>query len=338
MTELAVIIPAYKVLYLEQTLNSLACQTNKNFNLYIGDDFSPSDLAVIINKFRDKLNISYTRFENNIGAKDLVKQWKRCIDLVNKREKWLWLFSDDDIADADCVENFYQTIAEKGDRFDVFRFNTITIDSNGNFLRSTPFGPEEESSVEMAFHLLKGERGNSMPDHIFKKDRYDECGGFVDTDFAQGADWATSMLLSQQKGLCIIPKAKVYWRYSGSNISSRTGENKNAMLKGHLQFINWVLDHFQYLTVSSFPVSSSMLQNAAKKNLSNVVIHHFRGFDFAGMLLLYNFYRHTFHFSVSAALFEILTIQESLWPALAKGHSLFIRAKNKLSLTQSVDL
>ena len=39
--EIAIIIPAFKAFYLEQTLQSFVNQTNKNFTIYIGDDNSP---------------------------------------------------------------------------------------------------------------------------------------------------------------------------------------------------------------------------------------------------------------------------------------------------------
>src|SRR5690349_7148370 len=107
MKPLAVIIPAYKLAFFDKALSSLAYQTNKNFTVYIGDDCSPEDLEEITEKYKSQLDIHYTRFKNNIGAKYLVYHWNRCIQLT-RGEPWLWLFSDDDIADANCVETFYR--------------------------------------------------------------------------------------------------------------------------------------------------------------------------------------------------------------------------------------
>ena len=41
MAELAIVIPAYKIMYFDQALSSIANQTCKDFTLYIGDDSSP---------------------------------------------------------------------------------------------------------------------------------------------------------------------------------------------------------------------------------------------------------------------------------------------------------
>lgn len=53
MKRLAIIIPAYKENFLFETLQSLANQTNKDFNVYVGDDCSPYDLQSIVSRFED---------------------------------------------------------------------------------------------------------------------------------------------------------------------------------------------------------------------------------------------------------------------------------------------
>lgn len=53
--KLAIVIPFFKLDYFEKTLESLANQTNKNFNLYIGDDFSPETPLKLLEKYKDKI-------------------------------------------------------------------------------------------------------------------------------------------------------------------------------------------------------------------------------------------------------------------------------------------
>lgn len=315
MKKLAIIIPAYKEKYFEKTLHSLAMQTNKDFTLYIGDDFSPFDLKKISDKFKDILNIKYTRFPENIGSKNLVLQWKRCIELA-ENEEWLWLFSDDDLIDQDCVENFYQIIEENAGKFDVYRFNTITIDNNDNKISEHPLGPKIESSEEMAYQLLIGNRGNSMPDHIFSKEIYTHSGGFVFTDYAQGADWASSILFSKNKGMCIIPKSQVYWRYSGNNISSLASQQKDDMIEGHLQFIAWTRNHFEYLKCQTSIISYDMMIDALKINLTRVMIYHYKGYNFRYSVKLFNSYRHILNQSFYNSFKELIKINETVYPTV----------------------
>jgi glycosyltransferase involved in cell wall biosynthesis len=102
MSKLAIVIPAYKRMFFNKALSSIAKQTNKNFTLYIGDDCSPDNLYSVVQQFENIIDIVYKRFDDNLGARDLVAQWERCIDLVGD-EKWIWLFSDDDMMDPTCV-------------------------------------------------------------------------------------------------------------------------------------------------------------------------------------------------------------------------------------------
>ncbi|MGI4751460.1 MAG: glycosyltransferase family 2 protein [Janthinobacterium lividum] len=277
MPDLAIVIPAYKDKYLKKTLTCFANQTLKDFNIYIGDDCSPFNIKEICNEFADKLNISYTKFNNNIGAKNLVHQWSRCINLT-LNEKWIWLFSDDDLVDTNCVENFIKNISNiENDKLDIYRFNTIVIDQNDIIIRTPPIGPEFESSEEMAYNLLLDKRSNSLADHIFSRKIYEKSGGLIFTEYAQGADWIMSILFSKETGIRLINNSNFYWRYSGSNISSSVGKTKIQMLDGHVQFIKWVVNHFIYLKEIQSSIKYIDIIKATRFNFENVLIHHFKG-------------------------------------------------------------
>ena len=118
---LAIIIPAFKKRFLRETLNSIASQTCKNFTVYIGDDYSPDNLEVIVDEFRNLIDLKYVRFKNNIGAKNLVKHWNRCLNLIND-EEWVWLFSDDDLMEPNCVDLFYKELENETEKL-IFRFD-----------------------------------------------------------------------------------------------------------------------------------------------------------------------------------------------------------------------
>ena len=109
MGKLAIIIPAYKATFLPAALDSIAEQTCKDFTLYIGDDCSPEPIGDIVEKYRDQINLVYQRFDTNLGGKDLVAQWERCIAL-SQGEPYIWLFSDDDVMEPNCVEELFKTI------------------------------------------------------------------------------------------------------------------------------------------------------------------------------------------------------------------------------------
>ena len=72
----------------------------------------------------------------NLGKKDLIAQWNRSVRLSN--EKWVWLLSDDDIADPECVKYFYNALETTEEKFSVYRFNTILIDKNDEVVDMSP--------------------------------------------------------------------------------------------------------------------------------------------------------------------------------------------------------
>lgn len=69
MKKLAIIIPAYKARFLQETLDSIAKQNSHEFTVYIGDDASPYPLKTIVDHYKNKFDIIYHRFEQNMGKK-----------------------------------------------------------------------------------------------------------------------------------------------------------------------------------------------------------------------------------------------------------------------------
>lgn len=59
--QLAIVILFFKIFYFENLLLSLVAQTDKRFNLYIGDDSSPHDIEDVIRQYNNVLKITYER-------------------------------------------------------------------------------------------------------------------------------------------------------------------------------------------------------------------------------------------------------------------------------------
>lgn len=307
MIDLAIIIPAYKEEYLEKAINSICTQTNKNFNLYVADDFGPSSIKKVCDTFKNEINLIYHRFEQNLGNKDLVAQWERCVNLIGE-EKWIWLFSDDDLADKDCVEKFYNTLEITNSFYDVYRFNTSIIDSNDNFIAQAEFSPEVENPMSLALNILKWKRGNSMPDHIFKKKKYIELGGFINFIQAQASDWATSINFAYPKGLYTISGPKVNWRRSGKNISSTAAKNRSSLIFGHLQFISWVNLKFKEIDEIRYNIRLNEICIESKSNLAMVFKSHYKGIPWNKFLKITFIISKIFKFSMLKSLMFCLKI------------------------------
>lgn len=148
---MAIVIPAYKGRFLKETLDSIAVQAHKDeFVLYIGDDASPERLDKIVESYQNKVNLVYHRFSENMGGKDLVAHWERCIQL--SAEPFIWLFSDDDLMPADGVERVMEALSRPHhQRGYFFRFPLAVIDGENKRIRANR--PLEEGSVS-CYRLL----------------------------------------------------------------------------------------------------------------------------------------------------------------------------------------
>lgn len=217
MNNLAIVIPAYKDTFLVQTLESIANQTNKNFTLYVGDDCSPYDIKTIIDKYTDKIDLHYTRFETNLGGRDLVAQWERCIDLT-QGEPWLWMFSDDDVMEPDCVETFFSYI-RKERKGQLLRFNVDVVDEGNRFVRSEVY-PQYLCCEDFYKKHTSGKICCFVVEYIFSRKLFLSNGRFQNFDLAWGSDVVTWLKLSKEEGIITLPNSRVLWRASGENITT----------------------------------------------------------------------------------------------------------------------
>lgn len=217
-TNLAIVIPAYKSTFFEAALDSIAAQTCKDFTLYIGDDCSPNNLEEIVDMYRGRINLVYKRFDTNLGGKDLVAQWERCVDM-NNGEEWIWLFSDDDVMEENCVEEFYKTIKEKPEA-GLIHFNISRLDDDTGEVVSLPVFPEYCSSRLYLDEKLKGNFISFVVEFVIRRDVFFETGRFQNFDLAWGSDFISWVKFSKAAGgIYTCSGAKVLWRYSNENIS-----------------------------------------------------------------------------------------------------------------------
>lgn len=239
MNTLAIVIPAYKTAYLDKTLRSLSEQTNKNFVVYIGDDDSPYPIKDVVMLYTDRLNVVYRRFESNMGAQSLVRQWQRCVNLTT--EDYIWLFSDDDILPCDAVERFWNF--EKTHTFDICRLPLELIDKTGEVILTMEEYPSHIRSADFLKKRLQGKILSSASEYIFTRKRYEECG-FIEFPLAWCSDDASWAMFGEKKGIYTISGKAVGFRMSDTNISSQS-TNLSIKFSSELLFLDWIHLNFQ---------------------------------------------------------------------------------------------
>lgn len=239
--KLAIVIPACKSHYLDQTLKSIINQTNKNYNLYIGDDNSSDDIYQIVDSYKDLVDITYKKFDQNLGKESLAMHWKRCVEMT-KGEEWIWLFSDDDLMDKTCVDTFLNEINKSNCTFDLYRFNCCIIDQFGNVISKKSQYPNVQSSIEFLNSRLTFQYHSYIVNYIFSRKVFLRYRGFVDFPAAWAADDATWILYAHENKIFTLCEGEIKWRQSLINISGNKSDKKlrKKKLKGTEQFINWI--------------------------------------------------------------------------------------------------
>ena len=168
-----------------------------------------------------------------------MRQWHRCIALSS--EPWIWLFSDDDIADPECVEAFYHELQETDGYYNVYRFNSLTIDEQDKVIRINPPHPKVENPMLFAYdRLTNSHRSSFAQDHIFPRRVYKKCGGFIDLPAAWYSDDATWIEFAGDKDIYTISGPYVRWRLSSINVSAANLATRHLKMQACLLYLKWL--------------------------------------------------------------------------------------------------
>jgi glycosyltransferase involved in cell wall biosynthesis len=242
--KLAVIIPAFKSDFLARTLESLVRQTDQRFNIYVCDDASPADIHSITRSVLGERPHTYTRFENNLGGASIARHWDRCVALV--REPWIWLFSDDDLMDAGCVEAFHRFLETEGEVTDLLRFDGWIVDEHDRIIEAFPLNFDGESWLEFAYGRLMGWRSSFMQQLVFRRRALEEAGGFLDLPLGWSTDDAAIIAMGRRRPLRRVPGARIYWRRSRKNLApDRSLKVRKNKLRAICLFLRWLQSQLQ---------------------------------------------------------------------------------------------
>lgn len=230
---LAIIIPYYNFTFFEETLLSLANQTDNRFKVYIGNDASPEDPSLILEKYKGQFDFVYHRFENNLGGISLTQQWERCITLSGN-EEWIMILGDDDVLGDNVVSEFYRNFIDFFSRSNVVRFATKIVNEKSGEISDFFLHPKYESAQDSWFRKFKGNSRGSLSENIFSRSAYAKYG-FTDYPLAWHSDDRAWLDFSNNKLIYTINNSIVYVRVSDNSISGRN-DNENLKKKSTLQF------------------------------------------------------------------------------------------------------
>lgn len=235
---LAIVIPYYRLNFFEECLDSLVKQTNQKFNVYIGNDASPQDPENLINIYQEKINITYKKFDTNLGSFSLPQHWERCIEMT-EGEEWIMILGDDDLLEKNVVKSFYLNYNSFSGRSNVLRYASQIIGAEGTVKSPVYTHPQWETAPDSFLRWLTGKTRSSLSEHVFTKESYAKYG-FKKYPIGWHSDDIAWLDFPDQKEIYSINNSTVLIRHSGLNLTTATDNlelKEEASLRFHHDLI-----------------------------------------------------------------------------------------------------
>lgn len=268
---LAIIIPYYKLAFFEETLNSLANQTNKQFKVYIGNDASQESPQYLLEKFKNSFVFDYLKFDSNLGGVSLVKQWERCFRMIDS-EDWIMILGDDDKLENNFIQTFYDNIQQVNKlNLNVLRFASQRIDEQSLNISKKYNHPKLEKSTDSFIKKIKGETRSSLSEYIFRREVLDKIK-FKDFPLAWHSDDLCVLELSKFSYLYTVNNSSVLVRSSSINISSKS-DNLKHKNEASTSFYYYLLKYKQtYFDKNQLVLIYDKFEKAVLNDKKNVVL------------------------------------------------------------------
>ncbi len=234
--KLAIIIPYYKINFFSETLKSIENQTNKGFNLYVGNDASPDSPMHLLEENLKFTKYQYFDFKDNLGGKNLAAQWERILDKT-QNEEWFVILGDDDVLAENFVEIFYKHLPNiTKNQSKVIKVKQCWIDENSEFL--TPYS---ENPTLMNPYAPYNNR-SSLSEHIFAKESYLKYK-FKKFPLAWKSDNLAILEFSEGMPVYGINDSYVHVRISEFNISGKD-EDDPRKEDARIQFEKYIIQNY----------------------------------------------------------------------------------------------
>ena len=292
-SKIAVVVPYYKIDFFEKTLKSLQDQTNKNFQLYIGNDNSPNDPKEIIAKYSDIIT-KYKIFETNLGKNALSKQWERCIDELVENEEWIMVLADDDVISDNYIQEFYDNVdfAEKNN-ISLIKYKCKVINEHDKVLKEFPDYPKIQKSTELFGNLYLNIGFSTLSENIFRIEKYKKYH-YQNIELAYGSDAIAVLEFSEFGDILLINNAYMSFRDSEVNLSGNRNSTdlRKRKMKGNADYMTYLLnrygDKFEYDT---------------RVNMGKMLYRNFR------TIYRNNFFKNIYYFSVLLKNIKLIDIK-----------------------------
>lgn len=278
MLKYSFVLPAYKGNFLKETIDSILMQSYKNFELIIVDDASPDDIDKIVAEYND-VRIKYHRNSSNIGGRDLVAQWNKCLPYA--QGEWVILATDDDLYNSEFLAAIDNGLTRHPE-VDLYRARICHCDKQMH-IEIIENGMPDIVSQEEFMHRMQTDLLGGIPQYVFRREKLLSIGGFYQCPMAYGTDGVTPCLLAAN-GVATSAQVLVYFRNSGINISSIGRYSHEKIVARFMSFATM----YSYIR-SSFATDDTIRGYYGRKVLSSFA--HWAKMDILTHLYMLPFYQ-----------------------------------------------
>lgn len=210
----SIAIPAYKKTFIRQAIESALSQDYTQIELIIVNDKSPYDLKQIVDEYKDN-RIRYYENTSNLGRRNVVDNWNRCLELA--KGEFFVLLCDDDILLPGFVSQLLQ-LASKYPRCNVFHARRIVRSEKSQISKVDSLWPEWESLSVFYENKLKWERLHTITEFLYRTSHIKELK-YIPFPMAWGSDDISVMNFAKEGGIASSKEPLAIFRENEEHIS-----------------------------------------------------------------------------------------------------------------------
>ena len=225
-------IPAFKLKFFKECIDSILAQSYKDFELLILNDASPEDFDSLMASYQDE-RIHYFKNENNSGLMNVIDNWNKL--LSKAKGDFVILMGDDDKLHQEYLSTI-STLINKYPKVDVFHARVTGIDED-----SKPFFlalERIEYETPCSFILQRFHRGTQfIGDFCIRRTKLQEIGGYLKLPLG----WCTDDIVAYDS---CVPNGVVHTKeplflYRSSRITISSSNFNKEKLEGVMAERKW---------------------------------------------------------------------------------------------------
>lgn len=210
-------LPITKTRFLQETLDSIANQTETDFEVIIKNNGKDDDIKKEIKEmclpWLEKTYVQYYESKHQLSMPENFNSI-----LEKAQGEFFTVLSDDDALEPDFLKEI-SILAKKYKDTHVFHCKVNIINENGDITGTTQLCPEWESQIDFVYHRLASKRLFYLSDFVVNTAELKKIGGFNESTTGWGLDEITWSVLAFN-GVAYSPIPLLRYRLFSGNFTA----------------------------------------------------------------------------------------------------------------------